>query len=144
MAETYSKKEREKKKIQRKKEKISKREYRKENPTNEGWESMIAYVDENGIIRDTPPDPKEKTEIKAKNIEIGIPKRDREEIDPIITGTMNYFDESKGYGFIKTPEGESFFVHQNNITGQPGIGKKVRFEKEKSTKGWTAVRAVIE
>jgi len=144
MAETFNKKEREKKKDQRRKEKQSKKEARKENATGGGWESMMAYVDENGILRDTPPDPKAKKEIKAKHIEIGIPKREKEEIDPILTGVINYFDDTKGYGFIKTADDESFFVHQNNISGQPAKGKKVRFEKEKGAKGWAAVRVVIE
>lgn len=144
MAETFNKKEREKKKGQRRKEKQSKKEARKENATGGGWESMMAYVDENGILRDTPPDPKAKKEIKAKHIEIGIPKREKEEFDPILTGVINYFDDTKGYGFIKTADDESFFVHQNNISGQPAKGKKVRFEKEKGAKGWAAVRVVIE
>ena len=144
MAETFNKKEREKKKDQRRKEKQSKKKARKENATGGGWESMMAYVDENGILRDTPPDPKAKKEIKAKHIEIGIPKREKEEIDPILTGVINYFDDTKGYGFIKTADDESFFVHQNNISGQPAKGKKVRFEKEKGAKGWAAVRVVIE
>lgn len=144
MAETFNKKEREKKKDQRRKEKQSKKEARKENTGGGGWESMMAYVDENGILQDTPPDPKAKKEIKAKHIEIGIPKREKDEIDPILTGVINYFDDTKGYGFIKTADDESFFVHQNNISGEPAKGKKVRFEKEKGVKGWAAVRVVIE
>lgn len=144
MAETFNKKEREKKKDLRRKEKQSKKESRRENSTGGGWESMMAYVDENGILRDTPPDPKAKKEIKAKNIEIGVPKREKEDYDPILSGVINYFDSAKGYGFIKTSDDESFFVHLNNISGQPDKGKKVRFEKEKGTKGWIAVRVVVE
>jgi cold shock CspA family protein len=144
MAETFNKKEREKKKEQRRKEKQSKKDYRKENATGGGWESMMAYVDENGVLRDTPPDPSAKKEVKAKHIEIGIPKREKEDFDPILRGVINYFDSTKGYGFIKTSDDENFFVHQNNISGDPDKGKKVRFEKEKGAKGWAAVRVVIE
>lgn len=144
MADTFNKKEREKKRIQRKKEKQSRKESRKDNPVEGGWESMIAYVDENGILQDTPPNLTKRTEVNAKSIEIGVPKREKEEFDPILTGVINYFDETKGYGFIKTAEDESFFVHQNNISGTPTKGKKVRFEKEKGLKGWAAVRVVIE
>jgi cold shock CspA family protein len=144
MAETFNKKEREKKKEQRRKEKQSKKENRKESSTGGGWESMMAYVDENGILRDTPPDPTAKKEIKAKNIEIGVPKREKEEFDPVLRGVINYFDASKGYGFIKTADDENFFVHQNNVSGEPAKGKRVRFEKEKSAKGWVAVKVVFE
>ena len=143
MAETFNKKEREKKREQRRKEKQSKKDARKENTTTGGWESMMAYVDENGILRDTPPDPQAKTEIKAKNIEIGVLKREKEEFDPILHGVVNYFDATKGYGFIKTSDDESFFVHQNNVSGQPVKGNKVQFEKEKGAKGWVAVRVTI-
>lgn len=142
MADTFNKKEREKKKVQRKKEKLSRKEARKDN-VSEGWESMMAYVDENGVLRDTPPDPNAKKEVKAKNIEIGVPKREKEEVDHTLTGVINYFDDTKGYGFIKTSDDESFFVHQNNISGQPKKGNRVQFEKEKGAKGWVAVRVTI-
>lgn len=143
MAETFNKKEREKKKEQRRKEKQSKKDSRKENATGGGWESMMAYVDENGVLRDTPPDPKAKKEIKAKHIEIGIPKREKEDVDPMLSGIVNYFDATKGYGFIKTSDDENFFVHQNNVSGTIDKGTKVQFEKEKGAKGWTAVRVTI-
>lgn len=143
MAETFNKKEREKKKELKRKEKQSKKESRKDN-VGGGWESMMAYVDENGILRDTPPDPSARKEVKAKNIEIGIPRREAEEVDFMLSGVINYFDADKGYGFIKTADDENFFVHQNNISGVPAKGKKVRFEKEKGAKGWAAVKVVIE
>mmetsp|Transcript_29533 Transcript_29533/g.34250 ORF Transcript_29533/g.34250 Transcript_29533/m.34250 type:complete len:134 (-) Transcript_29533:15-416(-) len=131
MADTYNKKEREKKKAQRRKEKAMKREAKKDTETAGDLDSMMAYVDENGVIRDTPPDPSNKKEIKAKNIELGVPKREKEEIDPILEGMINYFDDEKGYGFIKYSEDENIFVHHSNITGDPVKGKKVKFEKEK-------------
>jgi cold shock CspA family protein len=142
--DTFNKKEREKKKEAKKKEKLLKKENRKEKGSTGSWESMMAYVDENGNICDTPPDPAAKVEIKAKNIEIGIPRREKEEIDPVLKGVINYFDSAKGYGFIKTADDESFFVHQNNISGVAAIGKKVAFEKEKNAKGWSAIKVVIE
>ncbi|MCO5259010.1 MAG: cold shock domain-containing protein [Crocinitomicaceae bacterium] len=144
MAETFNKKEREKKREQRKKEKQSKKENRKEHASSGGWESMMAYVDENGLLQDTPPDPSAKKKINAKSIEIGIPRREKEEFDPVLRGFINYFDSAKGYGFIKTEDDENFFVHQNNVSGIAEKGKKVRFEKEKSAKGWVAIKVVIE
>lgn len=145
MAETFNKKEREKKRELKRKEKLQKKEFRKENATgSNGWESMMAYVDENGVIRDTPPDPNAKKEVKAKNIEIGVPKREKEDFDPTLTGVISYFDDTKGYGFIKTADDESFFMHQNHVSGQPAKGRRVRFEKEKGAKGWVAVKVVLE
>ncbi|MES2798553.1 MAG: cold shock domain-containing protein [Bacteroidota bacterium] len=145
MADTYNKKEREKKRELKKKDKASKKEQRKDDAPGGGWESMMAYVDEDGMIRDTPPDPMaKKSVVNADNIEIGVPKREKEEVDFVLRGTISYFDDTKGYGFIKTADEENFFVHQNNISGDPQKGKKVRFEKEKGAKGWAAIKVVIE
>ena len=61
MAETWSKEEREKKKRQAKKDKAEKRQFRKEQgPADSSLESMIAYVDEDGNLSDTPPEPPKK------------------------------------------------------------------------------------
>jgi hypothetical protein len=38
---------------------------------------MIAYVDENGVITDTPPDPDNKQEVDLESIVIAIPKVNR-------------------------------------------------------------------
>ncbi len=144
MAETFNKKEREKKKEKRRKDKLSKKEARKENPTRGGLDQMMAYVDENGMLTDTPPDPNaKKAKINLSEIEVSIPKKEKEDIDPTMTGTISYYDSSKGYGFIKSGD-ESFFMHRNNVSGEPVEGKRVRFEKEKGTRGWTAVRVVLE
>jgi cold shock CspA family protein len=143
MADTYNKKEREKKKQQKRKEKLARKDSRKENSQSGNWESMMAYVDENGVIRDTPPDPNKKTEIKAENIELGVPVREEEEIDPIMEGVINYYDTDKGYGFIKLDNDETIFVHYSNLSGEPAKGKRVKFEKEKTPKGWVAVNAVV-
>lgn len=140
MADTYNKKEREKKKMQRRKEKQSRKDNRKENSSGGSLESMMAYVDENGVIRDTPPDPNSQKEVKASSIELGVPKRDKEDFDPVLKGTINFYDGSKGYGFIKSEDGEMIFVHHSNISGNVDIGTKVSFEKEKGPRGWVAVR----
>jgi len=141
--ETFNKKEREKKKEKRKKEKQLKKEARKENAGG-GWESMLAYVDANGNITDTPPDPEEKEEIAAEDIVLGIPKKEETEEDTTIEGTISFYEDSKGYGFIKDDNGENYFFHRNNTSGNPAIGKKVKFEKERNAKGWAAVNVVVE
>jgi len=62
MAETWNKKEREKKKQQIRKEKAEKKQDRKEKSKEGGtrFEDMIQYVDENGQFPSTPPDPRKK------------------------------------------------------------------------------------
>ncbi len=57
---------------------------------------MIARVDENGVITSTPTDLTQKKEIKAENIEIGIPKAESRIFCKIRTGWLKNFDESKG------------------------------------------------
>ena len=59
MAETWNKKEREKKKQQSRKEKAERREERKDH-TRDGnnLENMLAYIDENGNLSSMPPDPR--------------------------------------------------------------------------------------
>ncbi|MDL5044925.1 hypothetical protein QQ054_02570 [Oscillatoria amoena NRMC-F 0135] len=57
--ETQGKKENDKKKQKKRKEKEEKREERKANyKKGKSLEEMMAYVDENGNISNTPPDPK--------------------------------------------------------------------------------------
>ena len=106
---------------------------------------MIAYVDENGMISSTPPDPTKKTDIKLEDIEIGVPNRGSEpELDPIRKGTVTFFNESKGYGFIKDTETkESVFVHVNNVLEEIKEGNLVIFEVEMGPKGPSAVQVKI-
>jgi hypothetical protein len=99
--ETFNKKEKEKLRLKKKQEKLQKKEARKANPKASG-EDMYVYVDENGHLTSTPPDPSKKIIVEAEDIEIGIPKR--EDLDEVPTdrkGTIDYFDTSKGFGFIK-------------------------------------------
>ncbi|MEX1001391.1 MAG: cold shock domain-containing protein [Crocinitomicaceae bacterium] len=141
--ETFSKKEKEKKKERKKKEKQKRKEERQSSSDGGGLDSMMAYVDENGVIVDTPPDPdKKKTKIKAENIEIGIPKKEEmEEEDPIHEGKVTFFNDEKGYGFIKDKNNqESYFVHINNLREPVAEGDKVEFETERGPKGMVAIK----
>ncbi len=76
MAETWNKKEREKKKRQKKKEKEEKKKERKENATDVNFEDMLAYIDENGNLSATPPDPRKMKKVNLADIEIGVPKQE--------------------------------------------------------------------
>ncbi len=145
MAETWNKKEREKKKKQNKKEKSERMQERKENPKTKTLDDMMAYIDENGNISNTPPDPKKMRKIKLEDIEIGVPRQG--EMDPadlIRKGTVTFFNTEKGYGFIKDVETqESVFVHANSLQDLIKEGNKVIFEVEMGPKGANAVNVKI-
>jgi len=143
--ETFNKKEVRNKKEKKRKEKEKKKLARKEGEKKGGLDDMIAYVDENGMLTSTPPDPtKKKKEIKAEDIELGVPSREREETDPNRKGTVAFFNESKGYGFIKDSETkESVFVHVNNVLEEIKEGNLVSFEVEMGQKGPTAVKVKL-
>jgi len=142
--ETFGKKEREKKKAKKRKEKEEARLARKESGKS-SFDDMIAYVDENGVITDTPPDPtKKKEEIKAEDIEIGIPKKEDMEVDVVRTGIVSFFNHDKGYGFIKEiGTNESMFVHINNTLEEISEGNKVTFEVQPGLKGPEATKVQV-
>ena len=138
--ETFGKKDKEQKRLKKRKDKALRKEERKANSGNGSLDSMIAYVDENGRIVDTPPDLTKKAEIEAENIAVSVPKKEDTE-DPIRTGRVEFFNHDKGYGFIKDLETqEKFFVHINGLIDQITEGNKVNFELEKGLKGMNAVR----
>lgn len=140
--ETFGKKEKEKKRLKKREEKAKRKEERRANSEGGGLENMIAYVDENGNITDTPPDPNAKSEkIKAEDIQLGVPKKEEVEEDAVHEGKVTFFNDSKGYGFIKDlGNQESYFVHINGLTEEVGEGDKVSFELEKGLKGLNAVK----
>ena len=145
MAETWNKKEREKKKRQDKKEKAEKKQERKENKNTSDPESMDAYLDENGNLSSKPPDPRKKIIINVEDIEIGVPKH--EPINPedlIHTGIVTFFNNDKGYGFIKDIiTQESVFVHINSLSEPIKENNKVSYEVEMGPKGANAVNVKL-
>ncbi len=138
--ETFNKKEVRNKKEKKRKEKEKKRQARKDSNKGSSLDDMIAYVDENGNITDTPPDPDQKTEINPEDIQISVPSGPQEELDPIRKGTVSFFNDSKGFGFINDSETkESVFVHVNNVLEPIKEGNLVSFEVEMGPKGPIAV-----
>lgn len=142
MADSFSKKEKQKKKAQKKKEKQARKEARKAEDKSGSLEDMMAYVDENGNIVDTPPDEtKKKKVIKAEDIELGVPKKETLPDDHLYSGRVTFFNHDKGYGFIKDKNSqESYFVHMNNCKEPIDEGNNVEFEIERGDKGMVAVK----
>ncbi|WP_294245753.1 cold shock domain-containing protein [uncultured Chryseobacterium sp.] len=138
MADSFSKKENFKKKVQKAKEKAQKREERKtSNNKGKGLDDMLMYVDANGQLTSTPPDHSEKIEIDLDNIQLGAAPIEAEELRK--TGIITFFSE-KGYGFITEDKSkENIFFHSNNCKEPVKKGNKVSYEKEKSPKGFSAV-----
>ena len=144
--ETFNKKDVRNKKEKKRKEKEKKKLARKESEKKSGLDDMIVYVDEYGMLTSEPPDPTKKKDVKLEDIEIGIPTRpDAEEIDPIRKGIVSFFNDSKGYGFIKDIETkESVFVHVNNVLeDEIKEGNLVTYEVEMGQKGPTAVKVKL-
>jgi len=140
--ETFRKKEKEKKKQKKKKDKAEKMEERRANSTKSSFEDMLAYVDENGNIVSTPPDPTKKKVIEQEDILVSTAKQLPEEPEEIErTGKVSFFNDSKGYGFIiDAKSGESIFVHTNGLLESINENDSVMFEIEKTPKGPSAVK----
>jgi len=144
MAETWNKKEREKKKRQSRKDKEERKQERRENSKNNP-ESMIAYLDENGNLSSKPPDPRKKIIVNVEDIEIGVPKHAEANPEDLIRkGIVTFFNNDKGYGFIKDSEThESVFVHANSLSEPIKENNKVSFEVEMGPKGANAVNVKL-
>lgn len=122
---TSGKREREKLKQTKRQDKQKKKEERLSGGSR-SFEDMLAYVDENGVLHTTPQDVKPKEEIDASQIEISVPRQSEIEEEEPMSGRVEYFTASKGYGFIKDAAGsEKYFFHITNAPagiaeGDPG------------------------
>ena len=141
---TYNKRENEKKKQARRAEKQKKKEDRKLLGKANSFDDMIAYVDENGMITSVPPELRQKEEINQEDILISTPKK--EDVAPVILrGRVDYFNEAKGFGFIRDLSGtEKYFFHVNNVVTDVREGNIVTFDLERGAKGMNAVNICLE
>lgn len=141
---TMGKKDRENKKKKKAQDKEEKKAERKANNNKgKGLDEMMAYLDEDGNIVDTPPDPKKKKkEINVEDIVLGAARNEPGEPEEAIrNGVVKFFDTTKGYGFITDLKSqESIFVHTSNLSFPIQERDKVTFEIEKGPKGPVAVR----
>ncbi|MDP9955227.1 cold-shock protein [Epilithonimonas hungarica] len=134
MADSFSKKENFKKKLQKQKDKALRREERKTN-NDKGKETEFMYVDAYGRLTSTPPE--ERLEVDLDNIQLGAAPIEAEEA--VKTGIVTFVSD-KGYGFItENKTNENIFFHSNNCAVPIKKGNKVSFEKERSPKGFSAI-----
>ncbi len=144
--ETFNKKEVRNKKEKKRKEKIAKRLARKDSEKKSSLDDMIAYVDENGVLSSAPPDPTiKKSVIKLEDIEVSVPRGSSvADEDPVRKGTVSFYNDSKGYGFIKDLETkQSVFVHAKNVLTEIKEGNLVTYEVEMGQRGPTATQVQI-
>lgn len=65
----------------------------------------------------------------------------------MMRGTVKWFNDSKGFGFITQEDGGDIFVHHTSINGSGfkslSEGQAVTFDIEKSPKGPRAINVTI-
>lgn len=140
-SQSFNKREKEKQKAKERQEKREKMEERKANAKKgQSLEDMMAYIDENGNLSTTPPDPAKMKTFNAEDMVIGVPQYSHEPEDVVRQGTVNFFNTAKGFGFIKDSQsGESVFVHASQLTEPLKEGERVKFETEMGPKGLVAI-----
>ena len=124
---TVGKRENEKKRLAKREEKQKKKDSKKLS-SKSSFDDMIAYVDENGMITSTPPAENiKKEEINLDEIIIATPKKEDEE-PVILRGRVEFFNEARGFGFIKDLAGVDIVI----------------FDLERGVKGMNAVNICLE
>ena len=62
-------------------------------------------------------------------------------------GTVKWFNDAKGFGFISREDGDDIFVHHTSISGSGfkslAEGQAVTFDVEKTPKGPRAINVVV-
>ena len=139
--ETFGKKEKEKKRLKQRQDKQQKMEERKAGAKKgKSLDEMMAYVDENGNLSATPPDPRKKKVYTLESIETGVREQPKEEVDNVRNGIVSFFNDAKGFGFIKDLQTQdSVFVHVNELSEPLKENDHVNFEVKRTPKGFSAI-----
>ena len=58
-------------------------------------------------------------------------------------GTVKFFNEAKGFGFIKEENGQEIFVHASGLTEDIRENDLVEFEVENEKKGLNAINVRV-
>ena len=141
--QTFSKSEKEKKRLKKRQDKQKKMDARKADKEENGTGGIqFAYVDHNGNLIDTPPDPTMKVVYELDDIQISVTKKeDLPQEDPVRNGKVSFFDTSKCFGFIiDAANNEKYFTHVSGLIDQIAENDKVSYELEKGMRGMNAVK----
>jgi CspA family cold shock protein len=58
-------------------------------------------------------------------------------------GTVKFFNDSKGYGFIKDDSGQEYFVHVTGLIDEIRENDEVTYDLEEGRKGMNAVNVQL-
>ena len=58
-------------------------------------------------------------------------------------GIVKFFNEAKGFGFIKGEDGQEIFVHASGLVDQIRENDQVRYDTEAGKKGLNAVNVTV-
>ena len=137
-AQSFGKRENEKKKQAKRLEKQRSKEARRAEGTS-SFEEMIAWVDEHGGLTDVPPEARAR---EALGVRLTPNSTEGEEAP--LRGRGEYFNASKGYGFIKDlATTEKYFFHITAAPAEIAEGRTVTFELERSARGMNATHIVF-
>lgn len=128
------------------KERQRKRAEEEANVEGTDFDDMLAYVDEYGNIVSTPPDPSEKDTVDPDEIVVGVPKKEELAPEDIENkGRVKFFNEEKGFGFIKdNDEPKDLFFHVSDCEDDVKENDKVVYEIEKTPKGLSAKKVKLQ
>lgn len=59
------------------------------------------------------------------------------------TGTVKFFNETKGFGFIREDNGQEVFVHVSGLRDEIRENDKVQFETEQGRRGVNAINVTL-
>lgn len=141
MADSFGKKDREKKKRKKREEKAERKAMRREEDAG----SDIMYIHPDGSFHETPPDLTNVVEIAAENIVLGAQNNIDVEEDPVRHGKVSFFNHDKGFGFIvDSGNNESVFTHIDSCIDDITENDKVVFEMKKGPKGMMAFNVQLK
>ena len=144
--DTFGKKEKEKKRLKERQDKHEKMEERKANAKKgKSLDEMMAYIDENGNISSTPPDPKRMKTFNVEDMQIGVPKYQAPNPEDLIRkGVVTFFNHTKGFGFIKHDDSnKETFVHVSGLIDEIKENDRVEFDVQNGKKGLNAVNVKL-
>lgn len=82
---------------------------------------------------------REAFSLKYKNARSGTKPQKLNHINTMNEGTVKFFNNSKGFGFIQNEEGNDIFVHVSGLIDEIRDNDRVSYEEEEGRKGMNAV-----